>query len=110
MFDDLSKVLEPITVNMVTTSESEDAVLHLGELYGSEKTVTIVEGDMIVGTEEHNTVIQPLLDKQKLQDEWPRLQGMIKGAYAKFGHDSNFVNACCCCILTSCPTSASWLL
>jgi hypothetical protein len=82
IFDDLSKVLEPEFVVSVDKSDTEGAVQHLATFYGYEKTVKVVEGNLIEGTVEHETIIEPLLDPIKLEQEWQRLYGMINGAYA----------------------------
>jgi hypothetical protein len=82
IFSDLSKVLEPIVVNSSTGTESEEALERLGSFYGHSKEVRVVHGNLIDGTEEEVTEIDPLLDPVQLEAEWPRLKGMIGGAYA----------------------------
>lgn len=82
IFTDLSKVLEPSTVCSTTDNESDEAITHLANFYGCEKEVVIVKGNLIEGTEEIKTVINPLMDQEGVMNEWPRLKGMIKGAYS----------------------------
>lgn len=87
VFEDFSKLFEPSLVNSFTEEICVEAVESLASFYGYEKTVKIVSGDMIEGTEEQTRAIDPLLDPHKLQDEWPRLYGMIKGTYATLSTD-----------------------
>lgn len=81
VYDDLGKVLEPMTVH--DTIDSDEAIEHLATFYGYEKKVKIVHGNMIEGVQEEEKSVSPLLDAEKLQHEWPRLKGMISGAYSK---------------------------
>ena len=53
----------------------------LGEHYGSEKTVSIVHGDMISGYTETEKAVEPLITKQDLNDEWQIFFGMLTGSY-----------------------------
>ena len=57
----------------------------LGEQYGSEKNVTLVEGDLLSGTSETVRVVKPLIRK-----EWLSLRGMMKGSY----HEYSFSKLC----------------
>ena len=85
VYDDLGKVFEPATVN--AASQCNEAIDHLSSFYGYQKTVTEVHGDLIEGTVERNQIIDPILDPEKLQEEWPRLYGMIKGTYSNLSTD-----------------------
>lgn len=44
----------------------------------------VVYGNLVEGIQEEERVIAPLLNPKKLEQEWPRLHGMISGAYNKF--------------------------
>lgn len=81
ILNDFGKLLEPTKMNEVSTEETLEAVSHLATFYGSDKTVKRVYGDLIEGTEEEEEVVSALLDPEQLQQEWPRLEGMIKGSY-----------------------------
>ena len=81
MFDDLSKVFEPDVVNEISCEESKEALTHLGTFYGYPKSVKIVHGNMVEGTEDEEKEIPALLDPVKLVDEWPKLRCMIEGSY-----------------------------
>ncbi|XP_046561754.1 zinc finger protein 862-like [Haliotis rubra] len=83
IFTDMSMALKPLTVNTVFGEESGDAVAHLGALYGAQEEVKVIEGDLHQGLEEHIKLVGPLLQPDKLLDEWPRLKGMINGTYSK---------------------------
>ena len=88
ILSDLGKVLEPITVCNTDESECDESLSHLASFYGTEKETTIVHGNLIEGTEETVTVINPLLNQEGLLQEWPRLKGMIKGAYANLDSEN----------------------
>jgi hypothetical protein len=83
LFTDMSRVMEPFTLNSVSSTESDDSLAHLADRYGTEKNVCILEGEPLVELTEHRRVIEPLLDKDKLKQEWPRLKGMMQGAYSE---------------------------
>ena len=87
VYDDLGKVFEPATVNAASQAECNEAIDHLASFYGYQKTVTVVHGDLIEGTVERNQIIDPILDPENLQEEWPRLYGMIKGTYSNLSTD-----------------------
>ncbi|XP_045212023.2 zinc finger protein 862-like [Mercenaria mercenaria] len=77
-----SLVLEPSIVNSSRPNESEDAVEALGMFYGDEKTVTVIHGNFECGLQEENkNVVDKLLDRDKLVQEWPKLKGMLTGCY-----------------------------
>ena len=44
IFDNLNKLLEPMTDNETTDAESEDALSHLANFYGYEKRVSLITG------------------------------------------------------------------
>lgn len=81
ILSDLSKVLEPCTVSETSEKDRKMAVENLGKFYGTEKEVILIEGD-IDNTVEHKKKISPLLNAEKLQSEWPRLEGMVLGTYS----------------------------
>ena len=87
ILDDFSHVFEPIVVNSSTEDECNKAIESLSTQYGYEKTVTVIEGNLTDGTEEHVRVVKPLLDPKRVQEEWPRLYGMIRGTYANMNTD-----------------------
>ena len=58
-------------MNSSTDQECNDAIGHLATFYGYEKTVTIVQGNLIEGTVEAHRVIFPMIYPIKLQEEWP---------------------------------------
>ncbi|XP_060599857.1 uncharacterized protein LOC132753412 [Ruditapes philippinarum] len=77
----LSQVLEPSTVCHLPADTSKSALECLGNQFGVEKTVKQMEGDLIIGTTETVTHVEPLLDKTKLEKEWKGVYGMVKGTY-----------------------------
>ena len=81
VLSNLSKVLEPQTVCDITREERAAAVASLGQFYGYEKEVVVIEGN-IDNLVENRTIIPALLDPEKLESEWPRLEGMILGTYS----------------------------
>ena len=87
ILSDLGKVLEPSTVCSTADKDSDEAVALLANHYGNEKEVVTIQGNLIEGTEEIKTIINPLLAQEKILKEWPRLKGMVKGAYSNL--DSN---------------------
>ena len=80
IFSDLSKVLEPCVVN--SGVDSKEAIEHLGSFYGHSKEVKIIHGNIIDGTKDEVKEIDPILESDQLEAEWPRLKGMIGGTYA----------------------------
>lgn len=87
IFDDFGRVFEPSQVNTSSQTELKTAVESLSSFYGYEKSVKIVDGNLTDGTQETTRVIAPLIDPKKLEEEWPRYEGMIRGAYAKLSVD-----------------------
>ena len=83
VFADLSRVLEPETVNDTAKDERLQSVISLGQFYGYEKETVIVEGDIDNAIETRKKV-PPLLNPNELEQEWPRLEGMIEGAYREY--------------------------
>ena len=82
ILSDFSKVFEPFTVCNTAEEACNDAITHLSNFYGTGKEITRLEGDLIEGTEETVIPVHAMLDQDKLLDEWPRLIGMIRGAYS----------------------------
>ena len=83
IYDDMSKVFEPVTVLTSEDSVSDEAIDQLGTFYGYEINVKIVHGDLVDGTETEQNIIPRMVDHAGLKREWPRLRGMIKGTYSK---------------------------
>lgn len=81
IFTDLSSLLEPDRVNDAEDGECESALNAIADYYGSEKEVELVEGNMEEGYDRTAKKIAPLLNGEKLKEEWPAVQGMIQGAY-----------------------------
>lgn len=81
LFDYLSLLLEPVRVYDAEDNESKEALDMVTSYYGSEKQVGLVEGNMQDGYDEAVQKVDPLLDGDKLKDEWPMLKGMILGSY-----------------------------
>ena len=81
ILSDFSKVLEPSTVINMAEESCDEAINHLANFYGVNKEMTRVQGNLIEGTEETVIPVQAMLSQDKLLDEWPRLKGMLKGAY-----------------------------
>jgi len=80
MFADLATVLEPETVLNKSKENRVESVANLGQFFGHEKEVVVIEGN-IDNLVENKQVIPALLDPDELDSEWPRLEGMICGAY-----------------------------
>ena len=78
IFRDLSALLEPDVMNSTEDQEIESALESIATLYGEEKETTFHNGER-----EEKTQVPPLLDRGKLETEWPMLKGMLKGAYRK---------------------------
>ena len=74
--------MEPSTVCSTADKDSDEAVALLANHYGNEKEVVTIQGNLIEGTEEIKTIINPLLDQEKILKKWPKLKGMVKGAYS----------------------------
>ena len=55
---------------------ADGAIKDLATFYGTAKTVEIIHDEQAVVT-----VIQPILHKESLLQEWPRFKGMLKGTY-----------------------------
>ena len=87
ILSDLGKFFEPSTLCSTADKDSDEAVALLANHYGNAKEVVTIQGNLIEGTEEIKTIINPLLDQEKILKEWPRLKGMVKGAYSNL--DSN---------------------
>ena len=81
VLSDFSKVLEPSIVCNISEEAGNEAIAHLSNFYGTDKEMTRVYGTLIEGTEETVIPVPAMLDQDKLIAEWPRLRGMIKGAY-----------------------------
>ena len=81
LFIYMSQVLEPSTSQHLSFDETTEAAEKLAEHFGKEKTVTVCEGDLITGVVNRETVIEPLLDGEKLIQECHGLHGMRKGTY-----------------------------
>lgn len=82
LIEDLSKVFEPDLVNSLSDSECSEAAEHLSAFYGYDNEVKVVHGDMLEGVETEERTIHKVLNPEQLQQEWPRLKGMINGAYS----------------------------
>ncbi|KAH3747447.1 hypothetical protein DPMN_181874 [Dreissena polymorpha] len=82
-FSDLSKVLEPDTVKDTPRDKCLKSLSSLDQFYGYAKETVVIDKD-INNKVERRTEIPALLDQNKLQTEWPRLEGMIKGAYSGY--------------------------
>lgn len=78
LFRDMSIVLEPGILNSADADEIEEAFTSIATLNGEETVTKLVNND-----QEVQTHVQPLLDKKKLEQEWPMLKGMLKGSYKK---------------------------
>ena len=84
VLDNMAHVFEPLTVTASTDDSCIDALKSLGELYGSEKKVKLIEGDLqCEGLTETVKVVSPLLDKDALIKEWTGFCAMIKGSYSR---------------------------
>ena len=83
MFEYLSVLLEPVSVTSAKEGESESAIVQLSDFFGTGKSVSIVEGDLLSQVFERKREIPALLDSESIQKEWPILKGMIKGGYSK---------------------------
>ncbi|XP_052233429.1 zinc finger protein 862-like [Dreissena polymorpha] len=81
-YNDFCTLFEPQQINISTQEECNEALESLSTFYGYEKTVKVIDGNLIEGLQETVRVVQPLVDPAKVQEEWPRFQGMVKGAYA----------------------------
>lgn len=84
MFEDFSVLLEPVSVASAKEGESENALAQLSDFFGTGKSVSIVEGDLLTQVFERKREVPALLDSESIQKEWPILKGMIKGGYSKF--------------------------
>ena len=62
----MSQVLEPSTSQHLSFNETIEAAEKLAEHFGKENTVTVCEGDLITGVANRETIIEPLLDGEKL--------------------------------------------
>ena len=71
-------------MTVLSFNDSDEALERLGAFYGTEKTVTIEHGNLIEGLNREEKQIPPLIDFEELKQEWPRLRGMICGAYSKY--------------------------
>ncbi|KAH3700746.1 hypothetical protein DPMN_075725 [Dreissena polymorpha] len=55
----MAHLIEPITMQFSSDSESLEAVKFLANIYGTEKTAQLVHGDLLEGVHETETVISP---------------------------------------------------
>ena len=84
VFTQISFLLEPTTVETAESKDCENALEFVGCLYGEEKQITTVYGNLTDGCCEETKKVDKLLDKEKLIQEWPRVKGMISGSYKGF--------------------------
>ena len=74
----LGAIFEP---TMFDEELADGAISDLATFYGTAKTVEITDID---NEQPIVTVIQPLLHKENLLQEWPRFKGMLKGTYKNY--------------------------
>ena len=85
MFRDLSLVLEPSVCSVSSEAETLDSLEKVGLMYGEDKEVKIVHGDLQVeGMNEETKVVQKLLDRTNLTQQWPSMKGMLLGSYKNY--------------------------